>query len=399
MAIVTDGTEINLSISTGLHIDENADAPVQPNLATDRKDPDRTSVLGTADIEDPGSENDPDRAESDRSEEVPSLLGKIVIADDQELGNVPGQVAAGEDTISQDDVIDEGDADKPAFAPGSFPGQSDNRPQPTIIAERGNDGEELRDPGGELKYIMESLQDSLANTQYISLKIDTVSNDTASLIKQVNTISLNYELLTAEIESISSDANAKSMLSKTFLIISSLVLAVLVVIQIYMFLSLNKIQRLQNSAGSSVLEQIGTLNKKMADYDKNLTKALEKPVQQEHTQPNPAVAEKTDLNVHENSNMSSAHAAPVNERLNKLRNGLPEKKVIRKETGDWFVYNKKNDECISDVEVIQALNEAYRKIGRTISTHIPLPPINALCILKPDGKGGTEIVMTEKFVP
>jgi len=87
--------------------------------------------------------------------------------------------------------------------------------------------------------------------------------------------------------------------------------------------------------------------------------------------------------------------------LNKLRNGLPEKKLFRNETGDWFTYNnnkKNNHESISDIEIIKALNEAYIKIGRTITPGIPLPPVKALCLLKPDGKGGTQIIMTKEFV-
>ena len=96
---------------------------------------------------------------------------------------------------------------------------------------------------------------------------------------------------------------------------------------------------------------------------------------------------------------SSANSLSVLERLNKLRNGLPEKRLIRKETGDWFVYNKKSQECISDVEVIEALNQAYRKIGRQLEPNIPMPAHNALCILKPNGKGGTDVVMTKEFLP
>jgi hypothetical protein len=85
--------------------------------------------------------------------------------------------------------------------------------------------------------------------------------------------------------------------------------------------------------------------------------------------------------------------------LNKLRNGLAEKKLIRKENGDWFVYGKKSEENITDVEVIKALNLAYEKIGRSLIPPVPLPAHNALCILKADGKGGTQIVMTKDFLP
>jgi len=253
--------------------------------------------------------------------------------------------------------------------------------------------QEPPDNGGELKVIMETLQESLANTQSLSEKIDAVSNHTDGLVKQLNGLALNYELLTAEMETISSDAHSKSVLSKTFLVISTLIIALLVVFQIYMFTSLIKTERLQNASGSTVLENITGLNNKMAAYDKNLTKALEVPPQQEQVQAHPAVVEAA-------GNMETApvNVTPVLEKLNKLRNGLPEKKLIRKESGDWFVYNKKSDECVSDVDVVEALNESYIKIGRTLTPTIPMPQHKALCILKPDGKGGTKVDMTKEFV-
>ncbi|HXE96774.1 MAG TPA: hypothetical protein VN642_10235 [Dongiaceae bacterium] len=397
MAIVTDGTAEKASVSTGTNSNEDMNVPVLPEPAADREDSDGPDIKVTADLADPGHENIPNRGEVDRSEEIPSLLDMKAVIDNAPPD--PDHSAADEDTIPADGVIAAAATEASAPAVTSLHDQPDERPMPAIIAGRPNTGTEAPASGEELKSILEALQDSVANTQYISSKIDAVSDDTAGLIKQVNGISLNCELLTAEMESISSGANATGMLSKTFLTISSLVLAVLVIIQIYMFFSLYKIQRLQNSAGSSVLERIDTLSKKIADYDKNLTKSLENPVKQELIQTNAAATEKANLATHENINAGFTHTETVHERLNKLRNGLPEKQLIRKETGDWFVYNKKSNECIADVEVIQALNDAYRKIGRSMSTTVPLPPINALCILKPDGKGGTQIVMTEKFVP
>jgi hypothetical protein len=390
MAIVTDRTTDEASASTDALI---------PESAPDREDSDRPSGKVTADSTDPGHENTSNRVEVDRSEEIPTLLDMKAAIDSKTAGSTPKHIAADEDTIPADGVIAAGDAEASVPTMPPVHDQPDERPMPAIFAGPLNTVAEPPATGEELQSILESLQDSVANTQYISLKIETVSNDTAALIKQVNSISLNSELLTAELESISSGSKATGILSKTFLTISSLLLAVLVIIQIYMFFSLNKVQRLQNSAGSSVLEQITILNKKIAAYDKNLTKALEKPVQPEQSKPNPVAAEKADPVTHENKVAGSTHTETVLERLNKLRNGLPEKKLIRKETGDWFVYNKKSNECIADVEVIQALNEAYKKTGRSMTTAVPLPPINALCVLKPDGKGGTQIVMTEKFVP
>jgi hypothetical protein len=337
--------------------------------------------------------------EYDRREEVPALLGVSEISDNEEPEIMPYQDTDSDAAASTEDINTESLADQGGFATEIIHDLPNIRQIDTIPVESGNTAGGLPHVGIEIKNILELLQDSLANTQYISSKMDAVSSETNSLIKQVNSISVNGELLAAEMESITSDANTKGMLSKTFLSISSVIVGLLAISEIYMFTSQIKMQQLQNSTASAVLKNISGLNKKMAVYDKNLTKALEHSTQQEHAQPNPAVGEKTGHETHGNKEVGSATVTPVLEKLNKLRNGLPEKKLIRKETGDWFVYNKKSEECISDVEVIEALNQAYKKIGRTILPAIPMPTHNALCILKPDGKGGTDIVMTKVFLP
>ncbi len=393
MALSTDGPTEHASVTPEVTSEGNVDVPVQPGSAAELGD--------SPNIEDPGFEGKPDRVEYERTEEVPSLLGGGADSGKEELDSAPDQDEDDENLSPSpaDGVAAGNDADNAVPATDSFQNLPENQPTPAIIAEPGNSPTEDPAVRVEIESILASLQDSLAHTHYISSRIDAVSNDTERLIKEVNGISFKYEQLTAEMESISSGANSKNMFSKAFLAISSVVLASLVIFQIYMFFSLINIQRLQNAAGSSVLENISSLNKKMADYDKNLTKALEKPAQQEHALPNPAAAEKTDNDAHGNKEAGSANATPVLERLNKLRNGLPEKKLIRKETGDWFVYNKKIQECISDVEIIEVLNQAYRKIGRQLTPTIPMPAFNALCILKPNGKGGTDVVMTKEFLP
>ncbi|NVN92821.1 MAG: hypothetical protein HXX11_19800 [Desulfuromonadales bacterium] len=251
----------------------------------------------------------------------------------------------------------------------------------------------------DIKKMQDILQDSLSQSHYIASKIDALANDTTDFSTRLAGISRMYEALTLEMESTSSSATTKNILSKTFLIIASFVLISLVVFQVYTFISLIKIQRVQNVTGATLLGNVTSLNTKLSDFDKKFATALEKPVQQEHSQLNPAAPEMTGSDAHGTGDVGSAYVTPVAEKLNRLRNGLPEKKLIRKETGDWFVYNKKGSESIADVEVIKSLNEAYTKIGRSMTTKIPLPAHNAVCLLKPDGKGGTLVVMTGEFIP
>ena len=376
MAKSADDLNEDTSASAEVNIEDNAELTALPD----------SQNLPVADIAIAVSGNtvysdDPEHG-SERNEEVMELLRepKPFDSEDPEIQTVL-------ETVDEDPVVT------------SVSTPADDLIAAAIIPAPESVRVEYIDYGPELKTIQESLQESLATTQSLSAKIDEVSKNTDGFVKQLNGLSLNYELLTAEMETISSDSHAKSFLSKTFLIISSVIIALLVIFQIYMFTSLIKTERLQNAAGSSVMENITSLNKKMAAYDKNLTKALESAPSQEHAQPHPVAVENGGHEVAAHKEADAVNVTPVLEKLNKLRNGLPEKKLVRKETGDWFVYGKKNEECISDVEVVESLNQAYRKIGRTTSPGFPMPAHNALCILKPDGKGGTQVVMTKDFMP
>lgn len=308
----------------------------------------------------------PDQMSYEYTEEVPALLGKVAVHGDEEP-----EVVLNRDAVKE----------------------------PPALVNSVKAAEGCQEASAELQGLRDALQDSLITAKYISAKIDAVSNDTDCLIKQVNSLSNRYELLAAGMESGSPGSNSKSILSKAFLTISASIVALLMAFQVYMSASMIKTERKQAEAVSLVMGNISTLNKKIAYHNSNIAKALTNPAQQEHARPTLPATESSGHEVHLTKEVAPANNSPVLERLNRLRNGLPEKKLIRKETGDWFAYNKKSEECISDVEVVEALNQAYKKIGRTLTPPVPMPAHNALCILKPDGKGGTEIVMTKAFLP
>ena len=397
MAVSTESSSEKVK-TTDLVTTDSAESDSEIAL-TDQDVSDRSDVKYSGDDEPYGFEGNTERMESDIRGKTSNISGAMVSSNAEKNVSVRDQVSRDEEAAVADGVNAEEGATTAIIVTNPFYDLSDNQRKSTIIAEPGNTASEYLAAEIELKKMQESLQDSLAHTQYISTKIDAVSNVIDDLLQRVTSISSVCEIQTQEMESISSGSKTKNVLSKMFLTISTVVLALLVAFQIYMFTSLIGIQRLQNVAGTSLLENISSLNKKMADFDKQFAKAMEKPVQQEHTQLSPAASETAGSETHGNNEVGSANVTPMIERLNRLRNGLPEKKLIRKETGDWFVYNKKGNESISDVEVIKALNEAYTKIGRSISPPVPLPPHSALCILKPDGKGGTLVVMTKEFLP
>jgi hypothetical protein len=398
MAISNDGATENTSVKTEVNEAGNADVSIQPDQAAVENVTDEGKA--SVDVEAPEPEDIPGQMEPVRTEEVQALLGRSENTDEEGSEIAPDQ-EAGEGAVASADAVNaEVDLETEITIANSFYDLPDNLQTPAIFVEPGHSEEDHPVADADIKNILESLQDSLTNTQDISSKIDALSDDTDRLAKQVNGISINSELLAAEMESFTSSVNTKNMLSKSFLIISSTALALLIMFQIYMFAAQVKTQRVLNVTGSSVLQNISGLNKKIAIYDNHLTKALESQTQQEHAKPNPAAAEKNGHETPGNIEAAAAPVTPVLEKLNRLRNGLPERKLIRKETGDWFVYNNnKSEESISDLEVIEVLNQAYRRIGRSLTTKVPMPSNNALCILKPDGKGATEVVMTNDFLP
>ena len=315
----------------------------------------------------------------ERTEEIPALLGKVEFSAEKDPETIED-----EDTSVTD-----------------FAGTQPENPliEETIKGQQ-KSGDSVLAPSLELNEILAAMKESLATAQAISSKTDALYNDTECIIRQVNSISDNGYLLTAEVQALNSGTSSKSTLSKTFLTISSIVLALLVIFQFYMFASLIKTQQLQDTANSAAIENINRLDKKMTSYDKFLTKPTENKDQLAHVQPTPAGTENVSHTTEGIKEGGSGKVIPVQEKLNKLRNGLPEKRLIRKETGDWFIYNNKNaEEFVSDVDVIDSLNQAYRRIGRSLVTNIPMPACKALCILKPDGRGGTQIVMTKDFLP
>ena len=250
---------------------------------------------------------------------------------------------------------------------------------------------------GELR---ETLNNILDQIQMLSQKVESVSVEPASPAPPIEAVSQTSDnqpqAQVHESNAFSGVAPKPSL--KTFLVSACAVVGVLSVFTIYTFTALVKVQRVQNTSGTALQSTIGALNKQLTSTEAQLSKALEKTVQQE--QARAAAMEKAAENGHPTGEEAGGYVPPVTERLNRLRSGHSEKKLIRKETGDWFVFDgKMATATVIDVEIIKALNDAYIKYGRSLTTKIPLPPHNAVCLLKPDGKGGTKIVMTGNFAP
>ncbi len=89
----------------------------------------------------------------------------------------------------------------------------------------------------------------------------------------------------------------------------------------------------------------------------------------------------------------------ASETLNRLRDGLPERRLIRKLGGDWYVMGK-HEESVGSQEVIEILNNAYAAAKSAERSGQIVPPHtgNAIVVLKPDGKGGTIVKTAYDFI-
>jgi len=156
------------------------------------------------------------------------------------------------------------------------------------------------------------------------------------------------------------------------------VMALLVIGQIASFTKISanshKLAELEKALGEAKKE----FKLQEAEQEKTFTEALQE----------------KEKNVIENRRMSVAA-----ETLNRLRDGAPEKKVIRRQGGDWFIMGKK-EEPIGNAEVIDVLNNAYtraKSVERPVE-HMPPHTGNAICVLKPDGRGGTQVSIAYDYI-
>lgn len=333
----------------------------------------------------------------ERSQEIPALLESDAPQEEQEETILQEQDDP--DETARDLQVQEEAADTTGCSTPPVGDQMAEMFAPVQYLESPETARELEAIRSELKTVLETVHTFQDSSEQILAKVDSIAAESASVSGKINEIALNHELISSELESLVSGAGSRNVLSKAFMVCICTVMVALAGFQIYTFMSLVQTDNLYTASGTKLVENLNGLNKKMAEYNANLSKAVAAPDPHATTPAQHAAA--PEASGHEAAPQHSAEAPaamPLSEKLNRLRNGAVEKKLVRKETGDWFVYTKKIDECIADVEIISALNQAYKRLGRPLPTSEKMPSHNSLCILKPDGKGGTEIVMTQNFV-
>jgi len=163
-----------------------------------------------------------------------------------------------------------------------------------------------------------------------------------------------------------------------FLVLSIIMLAALLGGMGYLASNQYQLMQQQSNASQAAAAATELQVKRMAEFDKRFAELVGGAIKSER----------------ETINKES-----VAGKINKLRGGAAERRILRKSSGDWLIPNGKTEELITDPEIIEALNLAFEKSGRPLITPPSLPPHKTVCILKPNGKGGTEVILTRETMP
>jgi cell division protein FtsL len=199
---------------------------------------------------------------------------------------------------------------------------------------------------------------------------------TATAASTVNIQKISDE--TGQLISWSEDVKGAGTLSKLFQIVTLLVLVLLLAGISYLAVRQYQINHHLHTAEAAVAETIKIQQKQIAEYDKHFADLVGSELRKER---------------------EASIKASVQDRLNRLRNGLAEQQLYRKNNGDWFVVSGKNEVPVADPDIIQELNQAFVRSGRVLITPYLVPPHKVVSFLRPNGQGGTDIVVTKELAP
>jgi len=176
----------------------------------------------------------------------------------------------------------------------------------------------------------------------------------------------------------SEEVKGAGVLSKLFQIVAILVLVLLLGGMSFLAVRQYQAQHHLHVAEAGIAAAIKTQQKQIAEYDKHFADLVGGELKKER---------------------EASSKASVQEKINRVRNGLAEQQLHRKNNGDWFVVTGKNEAAITDPDIIEELNQAFIRAGRALTTPYLVPPHKVVVALRPNGKGGTEIVVTKEVAP
>ncbi len=219
---------------------------------------------------------------------------------------------------------------------------------------------------------LEEGHDNLSQKLFdLTERVNSLSNSTSGIVVQMHSVSEETGKLVAWSEGV----QVITILSRGFMIISICILVALLGGISYLgYLQYNAHARL-NAAESTLAEALKVQQKRLADYDKHFAELVGNELK---------------------SKMESNHNSSIHERLNRLRGGNAEQRIFRKSNGDWFVALGNAEHHIVDHDVIEHLNQLFVKSGRQLDPKTPAPPHKLWGILRSNGHGGTEVIITSE---
>jgi len=234
----------------------------------------------------------------------------------------------------------------------------------------------------------ELLADISATMEEQTDKLTRLSSALLAMDKRFTELSTSVTQLSQDLQKISEETGQTvswtesvaitSSLSRLFLVLSIIMLAALLGGMGYLASNQYQLMQQQSNASQAAAAATELQVKRMAEFDKRFAELVGGAIKSER----------------ETINKES-----VAGKINKLRGGAAERRILRKSSGDWLIPNGKTEELITDPEIIEALNLAFEKSGRPLITPPSLPPHKTVCILKPNGKGGTEVILTRETMP
>lgn len=251
--------------------------------------------------------------------------------------------------------------------------------------------ENLRKAEQELEYLREqirhdpsvvaAIQEQQNKLEYIAATTFEVSEKVAELSRTVTVVSLELQKVVDETEQLRSWADSSkitSALSKSFLIVSITVLVVLLAGVGYLSVNQLQLQQRQDKVSAVAMQAVETQEKRMVEFNRQFAGLVGQEIKSERE----AISKEA-----------------IMSKLNHLRSGALEQRLLRKSNGDWLIPRGKTEELITDHVTIEALNREFEKSGRALVTPPTVPPHKVLSILKPNGKGGTDVVVTRETLP
>ena len=263
------------------------------------------------------------------------------------------------------------------------------------LSERFNVRAEIEDDlqraENEMNYLREQIRQDptvLSAVQEQQNKLEYIASTSFDLSEKVAELSKTVAVLSAQQQKVSEDteqtaawaASTKlvSPLSKTFLVLAIVVLVALLGGLGYLAVNQVQLQQRQDKLTAVAMHSVEAQEKRMAAFDQHFADLVGTEIKHER----------------ETINKESLQS-----KLNHIRGGAAEQRLLRKSNGDWLLPKGKTEELITDHDLIEQLNQMFEKSGRSLTAHPSLPPHKVVSILKPNGKGGTDLMVTKETVP